>query len=720
VTEVGAAAVWIALAACAYAAVVLALGLRADRTQWIESGLNVAMAPFFLLIVAVAALLNALLTNDFSLAYVARNSSSETPLLYKISGIWGGQAGSLLFWSFLMSAFVSLAIARHRKTEPRLTPWACLSLVLVLSFFLFLNAWLESPFRRLALPPANGRGLNPLLEDPGMIIHPPILYLGYTGVVVPFSFAMAALMTRRLDAEWLAATRRWSLFAWGALGIGIILGGWWAYRTLGWGGYWGWDPVENAALVPWLTGTAYIHSAIVQERRGQFVAWNMALVVLTFSTAMIGTFLTRSGLIASVHTFAQSEIGAYFLAFLGVQLLVSFGLIALRWDDLRTRDELDSLASREGAFLFNNVLFLGLALAVLVGTVFPMISEAARGVKIFVGPPYFNAITGPVGVVLLLLMGVAVALPWRRASPAALRALRWPIGLGLIVGVAAAVVLRAPGVVAALTVIGFAFAATLAEYRRGAARSAPGQRISTGLVRLFATQRRRYGGYLVHLSILVMTVGMIGSQIYVVEREVSVRPGESFSIGPYSIRYVGLERGEAPNASATWGVLRVDDGGRGFDLRPLRLFYPSWQQPVSRPAIRSTFGDDVYAILAAFEADQRAAFRVWVNPLVRWVWVGGVLFFVGVLVAAWPSRRSRHVSARTQWAIETLRDLEADHGDGRLTAADYRHAAPALQRAVLDALDRGRPADPLEPATDATRREAEAPEREPSVGERTR
>jgi cytochrome c-type biogenesis protein CcmF len=612
----------------------------------------------------------------------------ETPLLYKISGLWGGQAGSLLFWSLLLSGFVALAVVRHRKTDPELTPWAAMTLVLVLAFFLILNAWVESPFRRLPLPLANGRGLNPLLEDPGMVIHPPILYVGYTGMSVPFAFAIAALITKRLDAAWLAATRRWSLFAWGALGAGILVGGWWAYRTLGWGGYWGWDPVENAALIPWLTGAAYVHSAVVQERRGQFAAWNMALVVLTFSTAMIGTFLTRSGLIASVHTFAQSEIGGYFLVFLGAQLLASFALIAFRWDDLKTRDDLDSLASREGAFLFNNALFLGLAVAVLVGTVYPMVSEVARGAKVFVGPPYFNTITGPVGVALLLLMGVSVTLPWRRASAAAmLGALRWPAGIGLALAIAAATTLREPGVVAALAAIGFAFATTVGEYGRGAARVSGGRGFAAGLLGLLATQRRRYGGYLAHLAILVFSIGIVGSQIYVVEREVTVRPGESFTVGRYSLRYAGLERGEAPNASATRAVLRVDAAGASFDLRPLRLYYPKWQQPVSRPAIRSGFEDDVYAILAAFESDGRAAFRVWVNPLVRWIWIGGALLLLGIAVSAWPQRRPRRIGTRAQWALDTLRDLDADRGDGRLSEADYRRAAPALQRTILAELD---------------------------------
>jgi cytochrome c-type biogenesis protein CcmF len=590
-----------------------------------------------------------------------------------------------------------------------LIPYAAAVLMTVLAFFLFLIATVESPFRTLAFPPLDGRGLNPLLKDPGMLIHPPMHYLGFVGFAVPFAFAIAALITRRVDAGWLAATRRWTLLTWTALAAGLFLGGWWAYRTLGWGGYWGWDPVENAGLMPWLVATAYLHSAIIQERRGLFVAWTMALVILTFALMFLGTFLVRSGVVVSVHTFAQSEIGIYFLAFLAPLLLGSFGLLAWRWDDLRDRAPLESLASREGAFLFNNVLFLGLTFAILVGTLFPVLSEAVRGVQIFVGPPYFQQVTAPVGIALLILMGVGVLLPWRRASARVLAQFRFPLFAVLLVGVAAGVLLRDPLVVLALTAVAFALAATLQEYHRGAVSAAPQSKHNdpdartptrvpalslylSSLLRLFVHQRRRYAGYLIHLATLVIIVGVIGSTAYVVEREVVVRPGESFRIGPYTVTYHGLRRGSAPNASATWARLEIKGGERRWTVEPLRLFYPRWNQPISRPGIRSTLRDDVYAVLVAFEPDGQATLRVWVNPMVRWIWIGGIAFMLGAVVSIWPERV--RVGTRRRWALETLRDVEADWRMGKLSRRDYEQIVPEVQRELLRAADEERAGAP--------------------------
>ncbi|MDR5682508.1 MAG: heme lyase CcmF/NrfE family subunit [Armatimonadota bacterium] len=700
-TALAAAGVWIALLSAVYAIGALAYGLAARKRTWIDSGMNAAVMPAVLLTVSSSILVHALVTHDFSLVYVARNSSLETPLLYRVSGLWGGQAGSLLFWTWMMAVLAAVVVYRHRRADPELMPAAAIVLMAILAFFAFIVAAVESPFRTLPFPPTDGRGLNPLLEDPGMVIHPPLLYLGYVGFAVPFAFALAALATGRLDPEWLAATRRWALLSWAALGAGLLVGGWWAYRTLGWGGYWGWDPVENAALMPWLVATAYVHSAIIQERRGLFAAWNVTLVILTFALAFLGTFLTRSGLVVSVHTFAQSEIGAYFLALLAVLLLGSFGLLAWRWDDLRDPAPLDSLASREGAFLFNNVLFLGFAFAVLVGTLFPILSEAVRGVQIFVGPPYFRQISAPIGIALLVLMGVGVLLPWRRATVRTLVQFRFPLFVTLCTSVAAAVLLRRPGVVLALAAVAFALGATLQEYHRGAKSTVPPRgrfapdsptggvgAYLLGLAHLFVHQRRRYGGYLVHLATLVIVVGVVASHAYVREREVTVRPGESFRVGSYTVTYHGLRRGTAPNATATWGLLEVRGGGRAWTVEPLRLFYPKWNQPVSRPGIRSTLQDDVYAVLAAFEPDGRATLRVWVNPMVRWIWIGGIAFLLGTAVAAWPDRL--RAGTRTRWPLQTLRDLEADWRTGKLSQRDYEQTVPQAQRHLLRAAEEER------------------------------
>jgi cytochrome c-type biogenesis protein CcmF len=643
VSELGAYATALALVACGYAAAAAAYGARTGAWRWLESGYRGLWAAAGLLTVAVVVLLHALVTHDFRVAYVVRNSSLATPLPYRISALWGAQAGSLLFWSWLLAGVGCAALRRQRREHPQLAAWANAVLATVLGFFVFLVV-MEQPFRTLPFAPADGRGLMPLLEDPGMVSHPPLLYLGFVGLSVPYSFAMAALLTGKLDAGWITATRTWTVLSWLSLGAGLVVGGWWAYRTLGWGGYWGWDPVENAALVPWLVSTAYLHSAVVQERRGAFAAWNLALVVLAFSTAMLGTFLTRTGLVVSVHSFARSEIAPFFLAFVGVLLAASLGLLLWRWEDLRGSPPVDDLLSREGAFLFNNVLFLGFAGGVLVGTLYPLGVQATGGGQVFVGPPYFQALAAPVGVALLGLMGVAVLLPWRRAGPRTLARFRYPLFFALLVAVAAGVSLRRPGVVAALAAVAFALGATLhAFHGAGQAGVRTGWGYLHGLGEALRGQRRRYGGYVVHLGILVMAVGIVGSHAYVREREVTLRPGQSFSLGRYVFVHRGLEQSATALAEVTRAQVELHEPGRVSFLQPVRMFYPRWGQVVSRPAIRSTLRDDVYLVLWSFERDGSATFRAWVNPLVRWVWVGALVSGLGAVLTVWPQRKRRPV-----------------------------------------------------------------------------
>ncbi|MDQ7801033.1 MAG: heme lyase CcmF/NrfE family subunit [Armatimonadota bacterium] len=661
-SELGGSAAALALALCAYAAGASFHGARTGSTRWADSGARALWAAGAALTVCVATLLYALVTWDFRLSYVVRNTSLATPLLYRVTALWGAQAGSLLFWSWLLALVASAAVAGQRRQHPQLSAWACAVLSAVLGFFLFLVV-LERPFRTLPFAPADGRGLNPLLEDPGMVAHPPLLYLGFVGLAVPYAFAMAALVTRRLDAGWVAATRRWTVASWLSLGAGLVVGGWWAYRTLGWGGYWGWDPVENAALVPWLVATAYLHSAVVQERRGAFAAWNLTLVVLAFGTAVLGTFLTRTGLVVSVHSFARSEIGPYFLGFVALLLAASFALVAWRWDDLRGSPPVDDLRSREGAFLFNNVLFLSFAGAVLVGTLYPLAIQAAGGPQVFVGPPYFHAVAAPVGVALLVLMGVAVGLPWRRAGPGVVARFRYPLFAALMVAMGSGVVLRRPGVVAAAAALSFALSATLQAFHdAGRAGARIGRGYLQGLLEAFRTQPRRYGGYVVHLGVLVMVVGIVGSHGYVREREVTVRPGQTFTVGPYVLRYRSLEAGATALADARRATVELREDGRSLLLQPVRLFYPRWGQVVSRPAIRSTWREDVYVVLWAFQPDGSATFRAWVNPLVRWVWLGALLAAVGTVVTLGPRGGSRRaVFALGPWP---LRQQPARDGHG--------------------------------------------------------
>jgi cytochrome c-type biogenesis protein CcmF len=677
VSELGQLATVLGAVCCAYAAGAQAWAARTQDPRWRESGFRALVACAACLGLACAVLVYALLQHDFRIEYVARNASLATPWWYRVSALWGAQAGSLLFWSWLLATVGAAAVAGQRRAHPELCTVASAVLALLVGFFVVLVAAVERPFRVLAFAPADGRGLNPLLEDPGMVVHPPLLYLGFVGLAVPYAFAMAALVTRKVDGGWLGATRGWATGSWLALGAGLVVGGWWAYRTLGWGGYWGWDPVENAALVPWLLATAYLHSAVVQERRGAFVTWNLALVVLSFVAAMLGTFLTRTGLVVSVHTFAQSEIGPYFLAFVVAVLAGSLGLLAWRWDDLRTGPASVSVASREGAFLFNNVLFVGFAAAVLVGTLYPTVVQALEGVQLFVGPPYYLAVSAPLGLALLVLMGLATALPWGRASHATILRLRLPLFAALAAAVAAGVLLRRPGVVAAAAAVAFALASTLQAFAEAAASGArAGRGLLGGLRDAFRWRRRRYAGYLVHLGVLVMVVGIVGSHAYVREREVALRPGERFTVGPYEVTYRGLEHGGTPLAEVTRAVLELREGGGSAVLRPVRLYYPRRDQVVSRPAIRSTLRDDVYAVLSAFEGD-RATVRVWVNPLVRWVWAGGLVAFFGGLLLLWPDRRAPklpspplrpsrdgHPARRAQAAREVVRALGGSTREG--------------------------------------------------------
>jgi cytochrome c-type biogenesis protein CcmF len=643
--ELGEAALRLGFFVALYAAVAAFVGAHRrgnpDGERLLASSRNGVIVLAGLLTLALSLLAWAFFAHDFSIAYVARNNSRSTPPLYTLTGLWGGQAGSLLFWTWLLALYSALFALRRSGKDPLATYPAVGILMGIAVFFLFLLNTVEDPFARLPNPPQDGRGLNPLLEDPGMLLHPPLLYLGYVGFAVPYAMGVAALLTRRVDRHWVQTVRPWAMSAWLALGAGMVAGGWWAYRTLGWGGYWGWDPVENSALMPWLVGTAYLHSAMVQERRGMLAAWNMALLILTFTLAILGTFLTRTGVVLSVHSFAQSAVGPYFLGFLAVVLLGSIGLYLWRLEDLRSQGELESLASRECAFLLNNVLFLGTASAVLLGTLFPVLTEALQGSRVSVGAPYFVQVVAPMSLLLILLMGLGHVLAWRRTPlPELVVKLRWPVSLGLGTSIALAVLLRRPLVVLGLGVVSFALGSVLQEYHGAATRRSrtTGELYLQALWRATLRGRRRYGGYLVHAAFLVMVVGIIGSHAYVTERQVTLAPGEALQIGRYPLTYRGIVQAQTATARGSAAVLEVQ-GGKGFWLRPTRMFYPSFQQSVSRPAVHSSWREDLYVVLENVSPDGKATFRIWINPLVRWIWLGGLIFLLGVGVAVWPEAR---------------------------------------------------------------------------------
>jgi cytochrome c-type biogenesis protein CcmF len=507
-----------------------------------------------------------------------------------------------------------------------------------------------SPFERMPQLVSDGLGLNPLLYDTGMLYHPPMLLAGYMSWSVPFAFGIAALATGRLDAEWIRATRRYALVAWIILGIGNLLGSRWAYHVLGWGGYWGWDPVENAAIMPWLTGTAYLHSVMIQERRGMLKIWNLALILITFFLAIFGTFIVRSGVISSVHSFAQSSVGPYYLSFLSLVIVGSLVLLFWRMPRLRSDNRLDSIWSREAAFVVNNLLFLGVTFAIFWGSVFPLASEAIQGTKLTVGPPYFNQTAGPIFLLLVFLMGVGPLLPWRRGTREHLiRILRAPVAAAtLVMGLSVVLGVRQVPVAIAVWVCAFVVASISGEFHRGALarRSAAGEAYPRALLSLIARNNRRYGGYIVHLGVVMISVAVIGSSFYQVERQVALKPGESVDIGPYHVTYEQLHQRQEYGARVVEAPLRVERDGRFFETAlPGKRFYKNFErQPASNVSIQSGPLDDLYIVLAGWQEvapntpdpNGPVSLLLFVNPLVMWLWVGGVVLAVGTLVAAWP------------------------------------------------------------------------------------
>jgi cytochrome c-type biogenesis protein CcmF len=645
-------ALFLALLASIYAAIAFAFGARKRHAALLHSASNSLLAVFGLVSLSVAILVYALVTHNFQIEYVASYTSTDLPLAYRLSALWAGNDGSLLVWAWLISLFAAVVVLQKRDTARELVPYASAIIMVTQAFFLILVLAISNPFNMLPSAPAEGMGLNPLLENPGMILHPPVLLAGYVGFTVPFAFAMAALFTRRLGDEWLLAIRRWTLLAWLFLGIGLIIGAWWAYVELGWGGYWAWDPVENAGLMPWLVATAFLHSIMIQRRRGMLKVWNVVLITLTFSLAIFGTFLTRSGILSSVHTFSESALGPFFLTFIGITLFGALGLLYFRSKELKGEAEMESLVSRESTFLLNNLLLVGAAFATFLGTIFPVISEAARGVKITVGPPFFNQVNGPIFLALILLAGVCTLIGWRRASIKNLtRNFLGPLVAALLLGVALLLVgIREWYALIAFPICGFVLATILYEWFRGtrARRRMRGENYLKAFWGLIAANRPRYGGYIVHIAIILMAMGIIGSSIYVVETEATLKPGDSVTIEQYSLTYESLDYYETQSKEVVTATLSVyNDGELIGSVVPEKYFHRSYQQPVTEVAIRSTAKEDLYVILINWDQDS-TTFKVLVNPLVGWIWIGGGVFLLGGLIAFWPERRTSPAPAKTK------------------------------------------------------------------------
>ncbi len=652
-TILGEVSLWLAFLLSAWGAVVGFVGGKTGRPDLIASGRRSVYALAFVLMVASASLLVALIQHDFNVEYVWAYTSRNLPLVYTISAFYGGQDGSMLFWAVLLGLYAAAAQWLTPRKFNYLMPYVGGVTSAITLFFVAVLVFDSSPFERLAFTPSDGRGLNPQLQNPGMVIHPPMLYVGYVGIAIPFAFSVAALLAKRLDSGWLHAIRKWTLWAWLVLAVGIVLGMWWAYVELGWGGYWAWDPVENASFLPWLTMTAFLHSVMIQEKRGMLKRWNVVLIALSFILSMFGTFITRSGIIQSVHSFAQSNVGYYFGFFLLAIIALTAWLLTTRLHLLKADVKLENVVSREASFLFNNLLLIGMAFSILWGTLFPMISELVRGVKVAVGPPFFNRVNFPLGLLLLALTGIGPLIAWRKASSKNLqRQFLLPVVAMLLTG--AAMLASGwsdgfSGVAIALSV--FVTAGIVQEFWRGAGarHRLHGENYVVALARLIGRNRRRYGGYVVHLGIVAFFVGFSG-MAFRTETEATLRPGQSASLQSpfghtYTFTHIGISQYEAVNRFVTAASVQVDkDGERvGVIRSEKRQHRDSFDRPTFEPSteagIMGTFREDLYIVFGgAVAGTEEAVYRFTINPGVWWVWYGGLLLVVGGLITLWPAQ----------------------------------------------------------------------------------
>lgn len=669
--DLGLIALIIAFVMAGFGIVTNLVGAWQNRPALVVAGRNALYVVSAFVALASLALVLSLVRRDYSLTYVANQVSNTQPLFYNISSFWGGQAGSLLFWTLVMSGYAVAVTLAQWKRQPVLRPYVTAVLLAVLLFFLTVTIFAANPFSRLWLLPdgstasalfapagavpaglSDGSGLSPILQNYWMVIHPVMLYLGWVGMVVPFAFAVAALVTRQLGNEWVRVIRRWTLVPWMFLTIGILMGSQWAYVELGWGGYWAWDPVENASFLPWLTATAFLHSIMIQERRGMLKVWNMALIFLTFELTMVGTFITRSGVIESVHSFALSNIGPLFLSFIVLSLFGYLWLLGSRLPDLRSPNHLDSMVSRESAFLFNNLLLVGIAAATLFGTLYPIISDGLSQFlpieKMSFAAPWFNKVTGPLFVLLIALMGSAPLLGWRKSSKETLRKnFVFPLLVGLVVG-ALGFVVGDQKLYSTISyaVAGFVVGGIMQEFYRGGKvrRASKGESWPVALGRLVQRNQRRYGGYIVHLGVVMIMIAIVGVNVYQSEGQANLAPGETLQVENYVLTFNGLTQSAGPTYDSVEATLQVTRNGRPAGVvTPAMNFYRTAagrDQPTNEIAIRMGPAEDLYVVLAGWEgAGETASFKVYVNPMLSWMWIGGVVMILGTLAAVWPHQK---------------------------------------------------------------------------------
>ena len=658
--EIGQIGLVTALLAAGYGAFASILGGVLRIKDLSASGRYALYSMPLLLLVPTIALVNAFVSNDFSVRYVAENSNLAMPKAYTWVAMYAGNAGSLLFLALVLAIVSAIAVSGVSRRMPHTGAYASGILMFTLTFFLAIILGFANPLERLPFAPADGQGINPLLVHFGMFIHPPLQMTGLVMVSVPFSIAMGAMLSGAGGRDdWVDQGRLWGMITWLVLTMGLMLGAWWAYTILGWGGYWAWDPVENSALMPWLAMTAFVHSIMVQKRRGMFRMWNIVLIIAAFAFAQMGMFINRGGPVPSVHSFAQSSMGWLFLSFMAFTLLAS--LIAFWWRarDLKSRERLDSMVSRESIFLAQNVLFLTVALVTLWGTIFPIFSETAQDETVTVGAPFFNIVNGPLILALVALMGVGPLLPWRRASGANIvKALKYPVAAGVVTALVLVVLgVGRPVAVAAFAICAFVVAGILHEWVRGTmSRRRGGEQVVVAFGRLLARNRPRYGGYIVHLAVIMLAAGAVGSSFYSVQRDIVLMPGDTGTLGDYTFKYLGVE--EIFFADRVEEIVEIEAyrGGEYLGvMRPFRAFYPDFRIASTRGAIRSTPAEDFYIVPSEFDEDGRAVFRVLINPMVWWMWASGPLMFIGVVFGLSPQRQPAPETLRARSLAQAAR-----------------------------------------------------------------
>ena len=685
--EFGYGVLLVSLIVAIYSGISAVYGAKNKSAAMVESARRAMLLTFPLISIAAATLIYLLVNNHYEVAFVYEVTSRSMPTYLKVTAWWGGQAGSLVFWSWLLAVFTSAVTLRKWDRDIEFLPWVILVSAVTLTFFLGMSVFFENPFTRFWLvggnvepsmfapanatvfTPQDGQGLNPLLRHPGMVIHPPMLYLGFVSYVIPYAFAMAALITGRTDDRWIRITRRWSLWAWLFLSFGLVLGGRWAYDVLGWGGYWGWDPVEIAAFMPWLTGTAFLHSVMIQEKRGLLKQWNMILVILTYALVIFGTFLTRSGVLSSVHAFANSPIGPFFMGFVSFTFITSIALVIWRWPQLQAETEMKSMLSREALFLLNNLLFMSILVVCFWGVIFPLISELFTGSKVTVGPPFYERATAPLFSSLLFLMAIAPFSAWGHSTLETLGKAIWKSAAAALVVTVVLYITYTQniGALVGFFLVALVLSATLNEFWRGARarQKTQGENFFTSLARLMGRNRRRYGGYIIHISMALMAIGILGIEIFQRETQGTLAAGEQLDISGYTIQYRELASWNDQGAGVNYTRAIVDVYENGVylgQLNPRIDYYFDSQQNMTIPGQRSTLRDDLYILLVDWQPVSTigATFKIYVNPLVNWLWIGSLLFLAGVVFAAWPDKDPAEESAQRKVTRESRQTSAAD------------------------------------------------------------